>query len=79
MYVCEEDIFSAIYHQLKLYIQAHFISSSQYDEEMAQLEAKLNAQVKFRHAITENLAMFYEQYILGKISLEEFKVKHQKL
>ena len=79
MYVREEDIFSAIYHQLKLYIQEHFISSLQYDEEMAQLKAKLDAQVEFRHAIAENPAIFYEQYILGEISLEEFKAKQQKL
>ena len=75
----EEDIFSAIYHQLKLYIQRHFISSLQYDEEMAQLKAKLRAQVEFRHAITENPAMYYEQYVLGEITLDEFKVKQQKL
>ena len=79
MYVREEDIFSAIYHQLKLYIQGHFISSLQYDEEMAQLKAKLSAQVEFRYAITENPAMYYEQYVLGEISLDEFKVKQQKL
>lgn len=79
MYVREEDIFSAIYYQLKLYIQEHFISRLEYDEEMAQLKAKLDAQVEFRHAIAENPAMFYEQYILGEISLDEFKVKQQKL
>ena len=79
MYVREEDIFSAIYHQLKLYIQGHFISSLQYDEKMAQLKAKLRAQVEFRHAITENPAMYYEQYILGETTLDEFKVKQQML
>ena len=51
----------------------------QYDGKMAQLKAKLDAQVEFRHAIAENPAMFYEQYILGEISLDEFKVKQQKL
>lgn len=79
MYVREEDIFSAIYHQLKLYIQGHFISSLQHDEEITRLKAKLDAQVEFRRAIAENPAMFYEQYILGEISLEEFKVKQQRL
>ena len=79
MYVREEDIFSAIYYQLKLYIQQHFISSLEYDAEMTQLKARLDAQVEFRHAIAENPAMFYEQYILGEISLKEFKVKQQKL
>lgn len=79
MYVREEDIFSAIYHQLKLYIQKHYISSSQYDEEMVQLKTKLDAQVEFRRAIAENPAIYYEQYVLGEISLDEFKVKQQKL
>ena len=79
MYVREEDIFSAIYHQLKLYIQEDSISSLEYDEEKAQLKAKLNAQVEFRLAISENPAIFYEQYILGEINLDEFKAKQQKL
>lgn len=79
MYVREEDIFSAIYYQLKLYIQEHFISSLENNEEMAQLKAKLDAQVEFRQAIAENPTMYYEQYVLGEITLDEFKVKQQKL
>lgn len=79
MYVREEDIFSAIYYQLKLYIQEYFISGLEYDEQMAQLKTKFDAQVEFRHAMAENPAMFYEQYILGEISLDEFKVKQQQL
>ena len=46
--------------------------------EIAQFEAKLHAQVEFRHAIADNPAIFYEQYILGEISLDEFKAKQQK-
>ena len=48
-------------------------------KEMMQLKAKLDVQVEFRHAIAENPTMFYEQYILGKISLDKFNVKQQKL
>ena len=51
----------SIEKDLELYIKKHFISSLEYDEEMAQLKAKLHAQVKFWHAIDENLAMSYEQ------------------
>ena len=79
MYVREEDIFSAIYYQLKLYIQEQFISSLQHDQEMMRLKAKLDAQVEFRRAIAENPAVYYEQYVLGEINLDEFKVKQQKL
>lgn len=74
MYVREEDIFSAIYHQLKLHIQEHFISSLQYEKEMAQLKAKLNAQVEFRHVIAENPAMYYEQYILERSVLTSLRL-----
>lgn len=38
----------------------------------------MDEQIDFRRAIAENPAMFYEQYILGEISLDEFKVKQQK-
>ena len=48
-------------------------------KEMMQLKAKLDVQVEFRHAIAENPTMFYEQYILKKISLDKFNVKQQKL
>lgn len=50
----------------------------EHDEEIAQLKAKLDAQVEFRHAIAENPAMYYEQYVLGKIILDEFKLKQQE-
>lgn len=46
---------------------------------MAQLKARLDAQVEFRHTIAENPAMYYEQYVLGEITLDEFKVKQQNL
>lgn len=79
MYVREEDIFSAIYYQPKLYIQEYFIASLEYDAEMTQLKARLDAQVEFWHAIAENPDMYYEQYVLGEITLDEFKIKQQKL
>ena len=77
----KDDI--GIFHFLYLSINTaccyDFITSLQYDEEIAQLKAKLNAQVEFRRTIAENPAMYYEQYVLGEISLDEFKVKQQKL
>ena len=79
MYVWEEDVFTAIYHQLKLYIQEHFISTIEYEQGMAQLHEKLTQQIKFRHEIAEYPMVYYEQYILGKIDLDEYKVKQQKI
>lgn len=38
MYVREEDVFRAIYHQLKLYVNEHFISDLQYKQEIRSLD-----------------------------------------
>ena len=41
MYVREEDTFRAIYHQLKLYLKEHFISTVQYRQEMAEYNNRI--------------------------------------
>ncbi len=46
---------------------------------MVQLKTKLDAQVEFQREIVENLTMYYEQYVLGEVSIDKFKVKQQKL
>ena len=42
MYVREEDIFRAIYHQLKLYLNKHFISNLQYKQELSRLNNEID-------------------------------------
>lgn len=37
MYVREEDVFRAIYHQLKLYVNEHYISDLQYKQEIRRI------------------------------------------
>ena len=73
MYVREEDVFHAIYHQLKLYVNEHFISDSQYkqiikeiDNDIAQSDQQY--QEAFRNAIRH-----YERFVDGEISKEEFR------
>ena len=46
---------------------------------MMQPQAKLDTQVEFRRATVENSGIYYEHYVLGEISLDEFKLNHQKL
>ena len=74
MYVREEDVFHAVYHQLKLYVNEHFISDSQYkqvikglDNDIAQSDQQY--QETFRNAIRH-----YERFVDGEISKEEFRV-----
>ncbi len=42
MYVREEDVLRAIYYQLKLYVKEHFISDSQYKQELMRLNNKID-------------------------------------
>lgn len=46
---------------------------------MVQLKTKLDAQVEFQREIVQNPTMYYEQYVLGEVSIDKFKVKQQKL
>lgn len=43
MYVREEDIFSAVYYQLKLYINHLFITKDQYEQEIQHLDSLIEA------------------------------------
>ena len=43
MYVREEDVFSAVYYQLKLYINYHFITKDQYKQEIQHLDSTIEA------------------------------------
>lgn len=56
MYVREEDVLRAIYYQLKLYVKEHFISDSQYKQELMRLNNKIDQsdsqyQEAFRNAV----------------------------
>ena len=61
MYVREEDILRAIYYQLKLYIKEHFISDSQYKQELMRLDNEID------HSNSQY------QEIFRKISKDEFR------
>lgn len=69
MYVREEDVFHAIYHQLKLYVNEQFISDSQYKQVINGIaQSDRQYQEAFRNAIGH-----YERFVDGEISKEEFR------
>ena len=73
MYVREEDILSAIYHQLKLYVKDHFILDSQYKRELMRFNNEIDQsdqqyQESFRNAVSH-----YEKFVYGEISKEDFR------
>lgn len=70
MYVREEDVFSAVYYQLKLYINYHFITKDQYKQEIQHLDSTIEAtSIKYGEA-TDFSMKLYEKYVMGEGSKE---------
>ena len=74
MYVREEDDFHAIYHQLKLYVNEHFISDSQYKQVIKEIDNDLAQSDQQYQETFENFIRHYEMFVDGEISKEEFRV-----
>ena len=72
MYIREDDIFKAIYHQLKVFLKANSISLLQYrsEKEKRQQAVELCEQ-NLDHAY-DVLKVYYEQMVSKKISKEEY-------
>lgn len=73
MYVREEDIFSAIYYQLKLYVKEHFISAPQHEQQVLQIQDQIDQASRLFDEATDNAMRHLEKYNDGEISADEFK------
>lgn len=73
MYVREEDAFRAIYHQLKLYVKEHFISDLQYKQELMRLNNEIDQSDSQYQEVFRNAVLYYEKFVYGEISKEEFR------
>lgn len=67
MYILEEDIFRAIYHQLKLCLKEHFNSAAQYRQEMAEYDNLINHASQEHQLAYESGMRYYEKFVDGKI------------
>ena len=65
MYVREEDVFSAVYYQLKLYLKDRRSDLAQRRQEIEKLRENLAQQIEFQQVVTENPMLYYEQYVMG--------------
>lgn len=72
MYVREEDIFRAIYHQLQLFLDAHFISRSQYQTGKEALEQQIADYKDILAEPSERTQRYYEQLVMKEISQSEY-------
>ena len=70
MYAREEDVLSAVYYQLKRYIDHHFITKDQYQQEIQHLNSIIEAaSLKYEEATDFSMKQ-YEKYVMGEGSKE---------
>lgn len=70
MYAREEDVLSAVYYQLKQYIDHHFITKDQYKQEIQRMDSIIEAaSLKYEEATDFNMKQ-YEKYVMGEGSKE---------
>lgn len=70
MYAREEDVLSAVYYQLKQYIDHHFITKDQYKQEIQRLDSIIEAaSLKYEEATDFSMKQ-YEKYVMGEGSKE---------
>ena len=72
MYAREEDIFNALYRQLKDYVNEHYTTNSAYTRKAQEFQGKIADLTQRKTAAWINAMEHYEQYVQGEISKEEF-------
>lgn len=72
MYVREEDIFNAIYRQLKLHVDEHFITDSQHRQKLKGFNEQINRLAQNSEAAWASATEYFEKYMQDKVSKEEF-------
>lgn len=74
MYAREEDIFHAVYWQLKGYVKAHFISDLQYKQRMQEFNKQIAGLFRQKTEAWIRAMEHYERFIKDEISKEDFQV-----
>ena len=70
MYAREEDVLSAVYYQLKQYIDHHFNTKDQYKQEIQRMDSIIEAaSLKYEEATDFSMKQ-YEKYVMGEGSKE---------
>jgi site-specific DNA recombinase len=73
MYAREEDVLSAIYHQLKDYVNERYITNSAYKQQIQEYTEQIADLAQRKTTAWINAMEHYEQYVQGEISKEEFR------
>ena len=73
MYAREEDIFNAIYRQLKDYVNEHYITNSAHKQQIQEYTGQIADLTQRKSTAWINAMEHYEKYVQGEISKEEFR------
>ena len=73
MYAREEDIFNAIYRQLKDYVNEHYITNSAYKQRIQEYTSQISDLTQRKTTAWINAMEHYERYVQGEVSKEEFR------
>ena len=67
MYAREEDIFNALYRQLKDYVNEHYTTNSAYKQKVQEFNDQIADLTQRKTAAWINAMEHYEQYVQGEI------------
>ena len=73
MYAREEDVLSAIYRQLKDYVNEHYITYSAYKQKLQESTGQIANLTQRKTTAWISAMEHYEQYVQGEISKEKFR------
>ena len=73
MYVREEDIYNAIYRQLKVHVNRHYITNLQYKQQIQKFNDQIFELTQRSEKAWENAREYYEQYVQGETDKEALR------
>jgi len=74
MYAREEDIFNAIYRQLKVYVSEHYITDSQHKQQVEKFNDQINNLELNSEQAWASAMEQYEHYVQGEASKEALRM-----
>lgn len=73
MYVREEDVFNALYRQLKVYVCKHYITDLQNKQQIQEFNHQISELTKISERAWTNAMKYYEQYVRGESGKEDLR------
>lgn len=73
MYAREEDVFNAIYRQVKDYENEHYITNSAYKQKIQEYTGPIADLTQSKTTAWINAMEHYEKYVQGEICKEKFR------